>query len=123
MDDYLKYHSPLSTKLEITSCMNYLRCFNVFLDTAMEKCIYCNTPKELHECLKTVIDSYQKEYLIRNKSKSSIIIESFKTEDDQKDKNGLSEDDIRNLNMFSFRNDNEDSTLSKKGYEHGLSDW
>lgn len=121
--DYLKYHSHLSTKPEITACMNYLRCYNVCLDSAMEKCLYSSTPEELHEYLKTAIESYQKEYLIRKKPKPSIIIERPKAKNDQKEKKGLSEEDIKQLNMFSLRKDNKGKTLSELGYEYDLSDW
>ena len=85
--------------------------------------MYGSTPVELHEYLKTTIESYQKEYLIRKKPKPSIIIERHKANKDQNEKKGLTEEDIRKLNMFSFRNDNKKNSLSDKGYEYGLSDW
>ena len=37
--------------------------------------------------------------------------------------NGLTQEDKNALNMFSFRNNNENNSLSDKGYEYGLSDW
>jgi hypothetical protein len=120
---YLKYHSPLSTKPEITACINYLRCYNAYIDSAMEKLLYSNTPAELHEHLKTVIESYQKEYMIRREEKPSIVIERHKAKSDKKKKEGLSEEDFRKLNMFLLRKNKNGKNLSDLGYEHGLSDW
>lgn len=124
LKDYLKYHPHLSTKQEIDACMYYLRCFDICLNPTMEKRLYDNTPVDLHEYLKSMIYSYKQEYLERKKPKPTIILnEGRKVEKEWKEKYGLSEEDIRKLNMFSMREENRGKNLSDLGYEHGLSDW
>ncbi|MCR5574038.1 MAG: hypothetical protein K6F78_04370 [Bacteroidaceae bacterium] len=121
---YLKYHAPLSTQFEITACLNFMRCFNTFISADVEKTLFDKTLTELHDFLRSSIESYKVEYEIRQKPKPFITLsEGISKGHSMEKRDGLSGDDMKRLNMFSMRNNGRGNNLSDFGYDHDLSDW
>ena len=119
LQQYLKYHTTLSSSMEVTACLNYLRCKGVFLNNDMKKILFDHTSAEMHDYLKSCIESYRP----RRVYSTSQVTNSSNVDDNLEEVKGLSKEDWKKLKMSSNFSSTVDGSLSEKGYEYGLSDW
>lgn len=119
LQQYLKHHPTLSSQMEVTACLNYLRCKGVVLNDNLKKLLFDHTSVEMHDYLKSKIGSYYP----RRVYGTSHVTNDWNEEDDFEKGKGLSEEDWRRLKEHTKSSSSSGGTLSEKGYEYGLSDW
>lgn len=127
---HIKKVAPIDNELDIQNLLSLMKSQNQRIGIYQENLLLYYTVPELHEYLKNCIQSYRKEYkLIHNQFSTANTIKVYRSERKKEEprngisQNGLTQEDKNALNMFSFRNNSENNSLSDKGYEYGLSDW
>lgn len=127
---HIKKVAPIDNELDIQNLLSLMKSQNQRIGIYQENLLLYYTVPELHEYLKNCIQSYRKEYkLIHSESSTANTIKVYRSEREKEEprngisQNGLTQEDKNALNMFSFRNNSENNSLSDKGYEYGLSDW
>ena len=120
---HIKKVAPIDNELDIQKLMSLFKSRNECIGIYQENLLLFYTVPELHDYLRNSIRSYRCSY---KQSHNIKVYRSGRKREETNNgisKNGLSEKDKNNFNLFSYRNDNEQNTPVKKGYEYGLSDW
>lgn len=142
---HLKKIAPLDSKSAINDLLDLMKERQEHIGCFQENLLLIYTVEDLHDYLLDCIKSYRRSYRsfppmpigkpLATNQIISTINQKPKTVNSRKDKperiitingiskNGLSEDDVRNFNMNSYRKNHEADSLSSRGYEYGLSDW
>lgn len=130
---HIKKIAPIDNELDIQHLLQIMKKRDARIGIYQENLLLFHTVPELHDFLKNSIRLYRQSYKQSHEGSSPIVVQpqikvyrsERKSEEPQNgiSRNGLTQEDKNALNMFSFRNDNKQNSLSKKGYDYGLSDW